>query len=261
MSYEHIRVDLRGPIGRLTLDRAEERNAMTLAMGSEIERAVAELNAEESVRVVVVAGAGKAFSAGGNLKTLGKEAGLGDGPDMGGGETFYRAFLSIRELAVPSIAALGGHAIGAGLCFAIACDLRVMHRDAKVGMTFVKLGIHPGMAATWNLPRMLGPALAADLLYTGRLLGAEEALALGLVSRTAGDDFEAVVESLAADIAANGPVAIRLLKKTLRATFDRSIEEAVAREASAQAETFATEDAREGISAMMERRTPSFSGR
>jgi len=262
MSYEHIRVETGSAVGRLTLDRAADRNAMTLAMGREIERAVAAFNADKDVRVVVVTGAGKAFSSGGNLKTLGKEAGLGDdGPDMGGQETFYRAFLSIRDLAVPSIAAVNGHAIGAGLCFAIACDLRVMHRDAKVGMTFVRLGIHPGMAATWNLPRLLGPALAADLLYTGRLLDADEALRLGLVSRVAGDDFDAVVAAMAGEIAANGPVALRLLKESLRGTFDRTIEEAIAREASAQAETFTTEDAKEGIAAMIEKRAPRFRGR
>jgi enoyl-CoA hydratase len=149
MGYDFIRVDVSGGIARLTLNRPEERNAMTLEMGREIESAVRALNADDGVRVVVVTGAGKAFSAGGNLKTLGKEAGLGsDGPEMGGGETFYRAFLSIRDLAVPSLAAVNGHAIGAGLCFAIACDLRVAHADAKLGMTFVKLGIHPG----WRRP-------------------------------------------------------------------------------------------------------------
>jgi enoyl-CoA hydratase len=262
MAYEFIRVEVAAGIGRLTLNRPDDRNAMTLEMGREIERAVAAVNADSSVRVVVVTGAGKAFSAGGNLKTLGKEAGLSsDAPDMGGGETFYKAFLSIRDLAVPSIAAINGHAIGAGLCFAIACDLRVVHRDAKLGMTFVKLGIHPGMASTWNLPRLIGPSRAADLLYTGRLVDAQEALAIGLASRVAGDDFLAVVERLAGEIAANGPVAVKLLKETLRATADRSIDGAVAREAQAQAETFRTDDAREGIQAMMDKRAPNFRGR
>lgn len=262
MSYEHIRVEVQGHVGRLTLARPEDRNAMTLAMGHEIERAVAALNADASVRVVVVTGAGKAFSSGGNLKTLGKEAGLSsEGTDLGGGEAFYKSFLSIRDLAVPSIAAVNGHAIGAGLCFAIACDLRVVHRDAKLGMTFVKLGIHPGMAATWNLPRLIGPARAADLLYTGRLVGANEALALGIASRVAGDDFERVVTETADEIAANGPIAVRLVKETLRAAFDRTLDEAVKREAAAQAETFATEDAREGLLAIMQKRPPSFRGR
>jgi enoyl-CoA hydratase len=262
MSYEHIRVEVQAHVGRITLDRAAERNAMTLPMGREIERAVASLNAEPAVRVVVVTGAGKAFSAGGNLKTLGKEAGIAsDASDLGSGETFYKSFLSIRDLNVPSIAAINGHAIGAGLCFAIACDLRVMHRDAKVGMTFVKLGIHPGMAATWNLPRLIGPSRAADLLYTGRLVGADEALALGLVSRVADDDFEATVSAMADEIASNGPISVRLLKETLRATFERTMDEAVEREASAQAETFRTEDGREGLLAVMEKRPPRFRGR
>jgi enoyl-CoA hydratase len=263
MAYEHIRVEAAAGIGRLTLNRPDERNAMTLEMGREIERAVAQFNADRSVRVVVVTGEGQAFSAGGNLKTLAREAGLeSDAADMGGGATFYKAFLSIRDLAMPSLAALNGHAIGAGLCFAIACDLRVAHRNAKLGMTFVKLGIHPGMAATWNLPRLIGPARAADLLYTGRVIDAEEALEMGLVSRVAGDDdFPAVVDELALEISANGPVALRLLKETLRHTALRTIDEAITREANAQAETFKTEDAREGIRAMMEKRGANFQGR
>jgi enoyl-CoA hydratase len=262
MSYEHIRVETRDHVARLTLDRPAERNAMTLAMGREVEQAVAALNRDDSVRVVVVTGAGKAFSSGGNLKTLGREAGLSaDGEGLGGGATFYNAFLSVRQLDVPTIAAINGHAIGAGLCFALGCDLRIQHRDAKVGMTFVKLGIHPGMAATWNLPRLIGPARAADLLYSGRLLGADEALAIGLVNRVAGDDFDAVVSATAAEIAANGPLAVRSVKLTLRGTFERTIDEAVDREASAQAETFLTDDAREGLLAITEKRAPVFRGR
>ena len=262
MQYEHITIGVEAEIARLTLNRPAERNAMTLAMGREIEAAVRELNADERVRVVVVTGAGRAFSAGGNLKTLAKEAGVNDdGEDLGGGEAFYKAFLSIAGLEMPSIAAVNGHAIGAGLCFAIACDLRVVRAGAKLGMTFVRLGIHPGMAATWNLPRLIGRARAADLLFTGRLVEAEEALALGLADRLAGEDFDEVVGELARQIAANGPVALRLLKETLHGSEDRTLDEAVAREAKAQARTFETDDAREGIRAVMEKRSPVFSGR
>jgi enoyl-CoA hydratase/carnithine racemase len=261
MSYEHIRLSLDDGVARLALARPEERNAMTLDMGREIEAAVEALNGDDDVRVVVVVGEGKAFSAGGNLKTLGKQAGLhDDGPAFGAGSEFYRAFLSVAGLRVPSIAAINGHAIGAGLCFAIACDLRVMHERAKVGMTFVRLGIHPGMAATWNLPRLIGPSRAADLLYTGRLVDAREALELGLVNRVAADDFTEVVDSLAREIATAGPIAVRSLKETLRGTAARTIDEAVEREASAQAMTFGTEDAREGIVAISEKRPPRFRG-
>ncbi|MFN2377899.1 MAG: enoyl-CoA hydratase/isomerase family protein [Candidatus Binatia bacterium] len=262
MSFQQIQVTRGGPIGRITLHRPAERNAMTPLMGREIARAVEELNADDAVRVVVVTGAGKGFCSGADLKTLGAEAGSGEEAEgLGGGENFYRAFLSVRDLRVPSIAAINGHAIGAGFCFSLAADLRVMHRDAKVGMTFVRLGIHPGMAATWNLPRLIGPSAAADLLYTGRLVGAEEALALGIANRIAGDDFEAVVEGLAGEIAAAAPLAVRGTKQTLRGSEGRSIEDALTREASVQAVTFTSEDAAEGIRAMREKRAPVFRGR
>jgi len=262
MSFEHITLTIDDGIARLELAKPDDLNAMTLDMGREIEAAVKQLNASPDVRVTIVSGQGKAFSSGGNLKTLAKEAGLGDeGPEMGGGRTFYALFLSIRDLEMPSIAAINGHAIGAGLCFALGCDLRIAHANAKMGMTFVKLGIHPGMAATWNLPRIIGPTRAADLLYTGRLLTAAEAYELGMVNRVAGDDFTEVVSGMAREIAANGPVAVRALKSTLRGTAERTIEEAIAREADAQAMTFTTEDAREGIRAISEKRTPRFEGR
>ena len=128
--------------------------------------------------------------------------------------------------------------------------------------SFVKIGIHPGMAATWNLPRLVGPSHAADLLYTGRLVDAREALSMGLVNRIAGDDrFLATVAELARAIAANGPVAVRALKQTLRGSATRTIDDAIVREADAQAMTFKTSDAREGISAVKAKREPRFTGR
>ncbi|HEY2772501.1 MAG TPA: enoyl-CoA hydratase/isomerase family protein [Candidatus Binatia bacterium] len=261
MSFEQITV-ARGAISRITLDRPAERNAMTPQMGREIRAAVDEINSDAEARVVVITGAGKGFCSGADLRTLGAEAGSGEAAEgLGGGENFYRAFLSIRDLKVPSIAAVNGHAVGAGFCFALGADLRVIHRDAKVGMTFVRLGIHPGMAATWTLPRLVGPSAAADLLYTGRLIGADEALSLGIANRIAGDDFDAVVDELAGAIAAAAPVAVRETKQSLRDSELRSLDAALAHEASVQAMTFTTEDAGEGIRAMREKRAPAFRGR
>lgn len=263
MSTDLVTLEVRDAIAHLTLNRPDARNAMTVEMGRCVEATVERINAMQDVRVVIVTGAGRAFSSGGDLDSLAKDAGLGDsGEGLGGGANFYSLYLSIGRLTVPSIAAINGHAIGAGLCFALACDLRVMHEEAKVGMTFVKIGIHPGMAATWNLPRLVGPAHAADLLYTGRLVDAREALAMGLVNRVAGDaTFRATVDELARAIAANGPVAVRALKQTLRGSATRTIEDAIVREAHAQAMTFQTNDAREGIAAIKAKREPRFSGR
>lgn len=262
MSFEQISVVVESGIGRITLERPAERNAMTPRMGREMIAAVEALNADPELRVVVIRGRGKGFCSGADLRTLGAETGASDGDEgLGGGESFYRAFLSIRDLAVPSIAAVNGHAIGAGFCFALGADLRVVHRDAKMGMTFVRLGIHPGMAATWTLPRLVGPARAADLLYSGRLVGAEEALALGIANRVGGDDFDEVVETMANEIAAAAPLAVRALKRTLAGSEARSLDDALVREASVQATTFATEDAAEGIRAMREKRPPMFRGR
>ncbi len=262
MTFEHITLGVEGGIARLTFNRPAERNAMTAGMGLEIKEAVGLINENDEARVVVITGAGKSFCSGANLRTLGTEAGVGSGDDgLGSPERFYRLFLSVRDLRVPSIAAINGHAIGAGLCFALATDMRVMKVGAKVGVTFVKLGIHPGMAATWNLPRLIGPAAAADLLYTGRVIGHEEALAYGLVNRVAGDDFEEVVTELAQDVAASAPLAVRALKQTLAGTAERTIDDALVREATVQAGTFQTEDAAEGIGAILEKRRPQFKGR
>ena len=267
MSRQEIRVEVEDTgIARLTLARPDDRNAMTPAMGEEIKEAVAELNQRDDVRVVVISGEGRSFSAGGNLARLAEEAeagsgGASEGKGIGGGRSFYSLFLSIRDLRAPSIAAINGHAIGAGFCFALGADLRVVHSKAKMGMTFVKLGIHPGMAATWNLPRLMAPSLAAELLYTGRLIDGEEAVRLGIASRVADDDFAEQVDALALEIAANAPVAVRAVKETLRGTMARSIEDAIGLEADQQAMTFGTEDAKEGIAAIQEKRAPNFVGR
>ncbi len=264
--FENLRVEVRDHVAHVTLDQPEQRNAMSPEMGAEIQSLVPRLNAAPDLRVVVFRGAGKAFSAGGNLDRLEEDALSGNsgekkGQGIGGGRSFYSMFLSIRDLAMPTIAAINGHAIGAGFCFALGADLRVVHEKALLGMTFVRLGIHPGMAATWNLPRLVGPAAAADLLFTGRLVGAEEALRLGIAARIAGDDFDAVVDEMAEQIATAAPVAVRAVKQTLRGTYERSIDEAIGIEADEQARTFTTRDALEGIRAIKEKRSPSFENR
>jgi enoyl-CoA hydratase/carnithine racemase len=175
---------------------------------------------------------------------------------------FYRAWLSIRRLEVPTIAAVNGHAIWAGLCLALACDLRYAAESAKLGVPFVKLGMHAGMAATYLLPEVVGLAHARDLLLTGRVVDAAEALRLGLVSGVAASEgfLDGVLET-ARGIAAAAPIATRLTTVALRGGGHADFETAVQWEALAQPITLATADLQEGIAAAQQKRPPRFTGR
>jgi len=175
---------------------------------------------------------------------------------------FYRAWLSIRKLEVPTIAAVNGPAIGAGLCLALACDLRYASSSAKLGAPFVKLGMHPGMAATYLLPDVVGNAHARDLLLTGRIADAEESLRLGMVSRILPDEaFLAEVLEIAAGVASTAPIPSRYTTLALRNGGHADFESAIQWEALAQPITLATADLQEGIAAANERRAPRFTGR
>jgi enoyl-CoA hydratase/carnithine racemase len=249
-------------VALLTLDNPDMRNAMSDEMTSSWVAAIDELAADASLRAVVVTGAGSAFCSGGNTSWIASE------PDASVDQLrrrmlpFYRAWLSIRHLEVPTIAAVNGAAIGAGLCLALACDIRYAASGAKLGLPFNKLGMHAGMAGTWLLPNVVGPAHARDLLLTGRVVEADEALRLGLVSRVLeGDGFLDEVLATAADIADTAPIASRLTKIALADGGHADFESALQWEALAQPLTLATADLQEGISAAREKRTPRFTGR
>lgn len=267
MAYEHIRLDRdeRG-IVTLTFHQLESRNAMTPAMGEEVVRAVAEIRADPGARVVVLTGAGKSFSSGGDLGMLARDAGVEgapDGPSMKGSPAdFYRRYLSIRDLAIPTIAAINGHAIGAGMCVALACDMRVAVHGAKMGMTFSKLGIHPGMGGTFFLPRLVGTAVACELFFTGRLIDAAEAERLGIVNRAvAPEEFQAAVRGLAEEVAAAAPVAVRMMKSSIYRGVEHNLAQMIEFEGLSQAHTFSTADAREGVQAILDKRPPRFTGK
>ena len=259
----HLRVDRpRDGVALLTLDNPDQRNAMSAPMTAAWEQAVEELAGDPTVRCVVVTGAGTAFCSGGDTSWIASE------PDAGVDRlrtrmiAFYRGWLSIRRLEVPTIAAVNGHAIGAGLCLALACDIRYAAAGAKLGVPFTQLGMHAGMAATHLLPEAVGVAAARDLLLTGRVVGADEALRLGLVSRVGEPDgFLDEVLATAEQVAATAPIASRLTKVALRDGGHREFEAALQWEALAQPVTLATADLQEGIAAARERRAPRFTGR
>ncbi|MET0997072.1 MAG: enoyl-CoA hydratase-related protein [Marmoricola sp.] len=260
--FEHLRLERPADgVARLVLDNPAQRNAMSDEMTASWVAAVDELAGDRSVRVVVVTGEGSAFCSGGNTGWIASEPEAEVDYLRTRMLAFYRAWLSIRQLEVPTIAAVNGPAIGAGLCLALACDIRYAAEGAKLGAPFVKLGMNPGMAATYLLPNAVGEANARELLLTGRTVEAEEARELGLVSRVfPAADFDDRVGDIAAGIAATAPIASRYTKLALRDGGHQDFESSVQWEALAQPVTLATADLQEGIAAAREKRTARFRG-
>ncbi len=246
----------------LTLAVPERRNAVTAELTDAWVEAVGSLRGDRDVRAVVVTGEGSAFCAGGDVSWLAESPDLTVDDIRARMRPFYQAWLTIRDLEVPTLAALNGPAIGAGLSLALACDLRYAAASAYMSVPFTRLGMHAGMATTWLLPEVVGLPAARELLFTGRSVDADEALRLGLVNGVYGDDalLEEVL-GVAARVAGNAPVAVRLTKVALAAGGHRSLRDALEWEALAQPVTLATQDLREGLAAVRDKRRPTFVGR
>ena len=244
------------------------RNAMTASMGEAFAARIAHLAGDPTLRAVVLTGSGRAFSAGGDLQMLEERAdqgraqpGVARYPIRDAMRGFYKLFLSVRDLPCPTLAAINGHAIGAGLCVALGCDIRLVASEAKLGLNFTRLGLHPGMAATWSLPRLVGPAVAAELLYTSRLFSGEEAARIGLANRALpAEEVLKAGQDLALEIAGCAPLAVRGVKRALARSADSGIEDQLSFEAHEQAICFESEDVGEGIAAAQARRDPVFKG-
>ncbi len=246
----------------LTLNDPDRRNAMTVTMGEAVEAAFHELATDDDVRAIVLTGAAPAFSAGGDLDMLadyGRRAKEEAFDATGPMRAFYRRFLAVRESPVPVIAAINGHAVGAGLCVALACDLRIVADEARVGLNFTRIGLHPGMGGSWLLPRIVGQQRAAQMLFTGELVTGSTAARWGLAidALPAVDVLPRAME-LAATIAANSPLAVRQVKATLNDDRPRSLAEQLDHEAAMQADNYRSPDIDEGIAAVRQKRAPRF---
>lgn len=260
-----VKVDRRDDgVAVVTLHDPDRRNAMTPEMGAGLRDAFLELATDDDLRVAVVTGTPPAFSAGGDLGMLEdharrtREEGFDATDEM---RSFYDRFLELRSLPVPVIAAINGHAVGAGLCVALACELRFVAHEAKVGLNFSKLALHPGMGGSWFLPRVLGPQRAAKWLYTGRLFSGTEAAEDGLaLEALPADDVLPAALALAEDIAASAPLVVRQLRTTLAASPTNTLDEQLELEAAMQAVNYGTQDLAEGLAAGRARRTPAFTG-
>lgn len=246
-------------IVQITLNDPTNLNAMGEEMASEFSSLVTSLKERATdLRAILLTGAGRAFSAGGHLEMLEKKTLLSGEENRLIMHRFYNSFLSILTLNVPLVAAINGHAVGAGLCLASACDIRIAAEGAKLGFTFTKLGLHPGMAATYFLPKVIGEAAAMELLLTGRIIDAHEAMRIGLVSRVvAQDEIQAAALSVAQEIAECGPEAVRQLVESMR-NRGSTLQSALEREALCQSLSYKSEQFKEGVKATREKRKPQF---
>ncbi len=249
-----------GAIAWITLNDPDRLNALSEEMGIAIAQLVPQINRDKEVRVVILTGAGRAFSAGGNLDIIERRTRKRSAVNQREMVGFYNRFLSILKIEAPVIAMINGPAIGAAFCMTMACDLRVASTNAKMGVNFVKLGLSPGMGATFLLPQVLGTPIALELLLSGRTLTAEDALKRGVVHHLYPE--QALKEEtlrLAQEIADNAPVAVKIAKKGIL-NHMRVLNQSLLFESKGQAVCFKTEDLKEGIEAIRAKRPPKFSG-
>ena len=256
-----------GHIVTLTLDRPDSMNALgAKGDGDAFAEACDAINADRSVRCAILTGAGKAFSAGGDVKAMRERTGAfgGTGPQIADGyrDNIHKALRALYGLRVPLIAAVNGPAIGLGCDLACLADMRIASDRAKFGVTFLKLGLIPGDGGTWILPRIIGEARAAELFYTGDVIDAPTAVEWGLVSRSVpADALLDEAHKLAEKVAAMPPYALRAAKNLMRQGREISYDTALELAANTQALMHGTSDHEEGVAALLEKRSARFEGR
>ena len=255
-------------IGTITLNAPHRMNTISAAMLDELSERLLDADRDREVRCIIITGAGRAFCAGLDLAAQmsgpkGNLGGLG-ALDSNPGEFDIRNAppIVLHNIDTPTICALNGGAAGYGLDIALGCDIRVAAEGAKLNPGFAKRGILPESGGTWLLPRMVGYAKAAEIAFTGRTLMAKEALELGIVNHVVADtELVAFATAMAADVASNAPLAVRAIKRMMRAAETETFEQNVHHVFLQLLPLFRTKDFEEGVAAFMEKRTPDFQGR
>jgi 2-(1,2-epoxy-1,2-dihydrophenyl)acetyl-CoA isomerase len=224
---------------------------------------VRELAADEAVRVIVITGAGRAFCAGADIGYMKELTASGDVAAFRGLVEAGREVVTvIRSTLKPVIASVNGPAAGGGANMALACDIRIASDKAAIGQTFGRIGLHPDWGGTYFLPRLVGAAKALELIFGAEMVGAEEALRLGLFSRVVPhDQLGAVTREVAVSFAQKPPKALALVKKAVYASDRHTLDDQLDMELAHQLACFQSEDAKEGLAAFLEKRAPAFRGR
>ena len=257
LDYQHILVERQEHIGIVTLNRPKELNALNFQLVSELAQALEEFDRDEAIRCIVLTGAGdRAFAAGADIKEMSDKSPI----DMMMGN--FRAWLRIRHIHKPMIAAVGGYAFGGGCELAMHCDMIVASENARFGQPEILIGVMPGAGGTQRLARTLGKYKAMEMVLTGAQFSAQEMADHGLVNRVVpkGEHLNEAIK-LAKEVAERAPIAARLAKDAVLAAFETPLEEGLELERRNFFLLFSTEDMREGMRAFIEKRKADFQGR
>ncbi|MBU3917242.1 enoyl-CoA hydratase/isomerase family protein [bacterium] len=262
MSDEPVLIDTIDTIIQITLNRPSNRNSMDSEVLPAFNDAINQARSDRKARCLIITGNGKSFCSGADFNNF--KADDADDKSYLPNETFmsfYKPFLALLDIEIPIIAAMNGHAIGGGFGLALICDIRVANKTAKYGANFARLGLHSGMAISYMMPRLIGLPLANELLFTGRLINGEKAAEIGLANYAEPEDK--VLErswGLAKEIASCAPIAVRMMKRSIYRGLEWNPKTAAEIESHCQSRTFEMDDAKEGITALLEKREPIFKG-
>ena len=262
MANANILLEQHDGIGRVTINRPAALNALDKATGAELLEALESLRDDANVRAIVLTGAGRAFSSGGDIREMSRS---GELPASYFDELIGNVnhlIMTLAEIPKPVLAAVNGAAIGLGFNLALAADLRIAARSAEFSQAFVRVGLIPDGGGTYLLPRIVGWSRATELMFTARTVSSEEALRLGIVTEVVEDiDFAATVDEWAHRLAEGPTVAIGRVKRLLSHSLTADLKSQLRYEREMQAASGATEDFQEGVRAFLEKRAPKFSGR
>ncbi len=258
MSHETITLNVADRIATVTVNRPDKLNALNNRVIAELGEMIDSLRADRDVGGIILTGAGRAFVAGADISELEQVAGDSAEALAKRGQSVFRRFETSPK---PTIAAVNGFALGGGCELAMACHVRIASENAKFGQPEVKLGLIPGYGGTQRLPRLVGKGRALQLLLTGEMIDAQEALRIGLVNRVvAADELLASANAMMRAMLANAPLALAACVDSVNDGADTALDTALALEASAFGRLGATDDKREGTRAFLEKRAPKFTG-
>ncbi len=259
MDYENVLLHAEAPVGTITINRPDKLNALNARVMAELSQAAQDMDKDDNVRVVVITGAGeKAFVAGADIGELAKMQPVSGRDDSAFGQA---VLFELEKLSKPVIAAINGYALGGGCELALACDIRIASEKAKIGLPEVGLGILPGYGGTQRLGRIVGMGLAMELVLCGDPIGAAEAHRIGLVNKVvAPAELAAAAREMAEKLATRGPIALRLAKQAVQKSFDLDLKTGCEMESSYFGLLASTADMKEGMTAFLEKRKPSYKG-